>query len=71
MSCVEIPDEMAELLRDLYTRRSPDFDVEDCRDTEAWRALRKWGWIMESGELTGTGLAHVHDLPGGILAGDH
>jgi hypothetical protein len=25
------------------------------------------GWIMESGELTGTGLAHVKELPGGLV----
>ena len=32
-----------------------------------WKQAQAWGWIMESGELTGTGLAHVKELPGGIV----
>jgi hypothetical protein len=29
---------------------------------------RAWGWVMESGELTGTVLAHVRELPRGIVS---
>jgi hypothetical protein len=25
------------------------------------------GWVLESGQLTGTGLAHVRELSGGIV----
>ena len=32
-----------------------------------WERARTWGWVMESGELTGTGWAHIRELPRGIL----
>jgi hypothetical protein len=35
-----------------------------------WTDARAWGWVMESGEVTGTGIRHVHDLPTGILITD-
>ena len=56
-------------MRDLLeTLRSwPDIDPEILRGPE-WEQARAWGWVMESGELTGSGLAHVVDLPRGILS---
>lgn len=46
----------------------PDADTEDLRHRQEWEQARAWGWLMESGELTGTGLAHAHELPGGIIS---
>ena len=45
----------------------PDADIEDLRRRPEWEQARAWGWVMESGELTGTGLAHAYDLPRGIV----
>ena len=35
---------------------------------EPQKAIPAIAKVMASGELTGTGLAHLHELPGGILA---
>jgi hypothetical protein len=35
-----------------------------------WSEARAWGWVMESGELTGTGARHAGGLSKGILP-DH
>lgn len=43
----------------------PDVDTEDLRRRLEWEQARSWGWVMQSGELTGTGLAHAHELAGG------
>lgn len=45
----------------------PDVDVDELRLRPEWEQARMWGWAMESGEPTGTGLAHVKELPGGIV----
>ena len=45
----------------------PDADTEPLRHRPEWEQARPWGWVMESGELTGTGLAHVKELPGGLV----
>lgn len=45
----------------------PDVDTENLRQLPEWGQARAWGWVMESGELTGTGLAHVGGIPGGII----
>ena len=60
---------MAELLTTLLDW--PDVDSGPCRVISEWDEARRWGWIMESGELTGSGLAHARSLPTGILADDH
>ncbi|MET0565164.1 MAG: hypothetical protein ABW021_01800 [Acidimicrobiia bacterium] len=41
--------------------------LEELRATPEWDQARAWGWIMQSGELTGTGLRHAGDQPRGIL----
>jgi hypothetical protein len=56
---------MAELLEAL--RSWPDVEVERLRERPEWAEARAWGWIMESGELTGTGLAHAQELPRGMV----
>lgn len=66
MSCVPVTPEMAELLEAL--RAWLDVDVEALRSRPEWAQAREWGWAMESGELTGTGLAHVGELPRGIVS---
>jgi hypothetical protein len=56
---------MLELLETLVPW--PEVDVDDLRSRPVWKQARAWGWVMESGELTGTGLAHVKALPGGLV----
>ncbi len=46
----------------------PNVDVEPLKQTKEWEQARAWGWVMESGELTGTGWAHVQELPRGIVS---
>lgn len=46
----------------------PDANTEDLRLRPEWAQARAWGWVMASGELTGLGYAHVHDLPRGIVS---
>jgi hypothetical protein len=45
----------------------PDVDTESLRATPEWEQAQAWGWIMSSGALTGTGWAHVKELPGGLV----
>lgn len=54
---------MLELLETLA--HWPDVNVDELRLRPEWDQAR--GWVMESGELTGTGLAHAGGLPGGIV----
>jgi hypothetical protein len=56
---------MVELLEAL--RGWPELDVEPLRQRPEWDQARSWGWVMESGELTGTGLAHAQKLPRGMV----
>lgn len=44
---------MAELLEALEAW--PDVDLEALRERPEWSQAREWGWVMESGERTGTG----------------
>lgn len=54
-------------MRQLLETLTSEVDTEDLRRRPEWAQARAWGWVMESGELTGTGLGHVRDLPGGIV----
>ena len=45
----------------------PDVNIDELGGWPEWDKARAWGWVMESGELTGTGLAHVKELPGGLV----
>lgn len=65
MSCTPIAPAMRELLESLQDW--PDIDIEDYRGSPEWEDARAWGWVMESGELTGTGQAHAEELPGGLV----
>jgi hypothetical protein len=55
MSCVEITDRMAILLHHLTSWPLSDEDISRLRCTPDWLQARAWGWVMESGELTGIG----------------
>ncbi len=66
MSCIPVSPEMAELLEQLSAW--PNVDVEPLKQSVEWEKARAWGWAMESGELTGTGLAHTQGLPRGIVS---
>ena len=66
MSCTPVPPELRDLLEALTAW--PEVDAEDLPRRPEWEQARAWGWVMESGELTGTGLAHVKELPGGIVS---
>ncbi|MGD2100813.1 MAG: hypothetical protein PVG83_01125 [Acidimicrobiia bacterium] len=66
MSCIPISPAMRTLLETL--RAWPAVDVDKLRQTPEWRDALAWGWVMESGELTGSGLRHVGGQPDGILA---
>lgn len=65
MSCVEVSEPMRTLLE--APTDWPDVDIQPLRETPEWSQARAWGWIMPSGELTGTGLAHAGEVPGGIV----
>ncbi len=65
MSCTPVTDEMADLLDRL--RAYTDVDLEELRRWPEWAEATAWGWVMESGELTGTGLAHAGELPRGMV----
>jgi hypothetical protein len=65
MSCTAVTAAMAELLEALTAWPNVDFGL---RRGPEWEQARAWGWIMESGELTGTGLGHLKELPRGIVA---
>ncbi len=66
MSCTSITPAMRQLLEALAAW--PDVDIEDLRRRPEWTQARAWGWVMESGELTGAGLRHVRELPRGIVS---
>jgi hypothetical protein len=64
MSCVDVTPEMAAMLEALANDEPP----EPFRDTPEWKNARAWGWVMESGELTGIGSRHIPgERPRGIL----
>lgn len=66
MSCLEITPAMADLLARLEDW--PNVDIDNLQGRPEWAQARAWGWIMESGELTGQGMAHRHELPKGIVS---
>ena len=65
MSCTPITPAMRRLLEQLTDY--PNVDIEPLQGLSEWEQARAWGWVMPSGELTGAGLRHLHDLPRGLL----
>jgi hypothetical protein len=41
--------------------------LEQVRATPEWAEARAWGWVMETGELTGIGSRHAWGAGEGIL----
>jgi hypothetical protein len=41
--------------------------LAELRQMPEWSQARSWGWIMASGELTGTGSRLAGDTPRGIV----
>lgn len=50
MSCVDVTPAMAAMLEALANDEPPGH----YRDTPEWNDARAWGWVMESGALTGS-----------------
>ena len=67
MSCVPITPEMSFLLGALRGYLVSTDVQEQLRAMPEWQQAREWGWIMRSGELTGTGHRHAGEQPRGIL----
>ena len=67
MSRVPITPEMGFLLAALRGYLVSTAVQEQLRAMPEWQQAREWGWIMRSGELTGTGHRHAGEQPRGIL----
>lgn len=67
MSCVPITPAMAHLLEALRDYPVSTDVQEQLRAMPEWDQARAWGWIMRTGELTGTGHRHAGEQPRGIL----
>jgi hypothetical protein len=67
MSCVEITPEMRRLLDACRNYPLGPEVLEQVRATPEWEQARKWGWVMETGELTGMGANHAGIRHRGIL----
>ena len=68
MSCVPVTPEMSGLLEACRSYPLPTDILDQLRAMAEWEQARAWGWIMESGELTGTGSRHAGGkLPAGII----
>ena len=68
MSCVPITPEMSYLLDGLRSWPLSDGVLDQLRAMPEWDQARAWGWVMRSGELTGTGSLHAGgERPKGII----
>jgi hypothetical protein len=67
MSCVDLTPEMESLITALRAWPVSSGLLEQIRAMPEWEEARAWGWVIESGELTGTGHRHAGDQPRGIL----
>ncbi len=70
MSCVELTPRMRWLLETLKDYPLTVEQIDRLRGTPEWAEATAWGWIMGTGELSGTGLRHAGSLKKGILP-DH
>ena len=68
VSCVEITPEMAYLLDACRSWPLSRDVLAQLQETPEWDQARAWGWIMETGRLTGMGATHAPgELPRGII----
>jgi hypothetical protein len=67
MSCVPITPEMSYLLETCHSWPVSPEVLDHLQAMPEWEEARSWGWIMRTGELTGTGHRHAGGQPRGIL----
>jgi hypothetical protein len=67
MSCTPITPEMSYLLDALRAYPVSTEVQEQLRAMPEWERARDWGWIMRTGELTGSGHRHAGGQPREIL----
>lgn len=68
MSCVAVSVEMAELLEAMLSSPVTPEVLDYWRDSEPWLTAIEWGWLMPTGQLTGSGARHADpNPPRGIL----
>jgi hypothetical protein len=67
LSCVPITPEMAYLLKVCRSWPLVPEVLEQFQGTPEWDEARAWGWIMQTGRLTGMGARHAGPLPKGIV----
>jgi hypothetical protein len=68
MSCVPITPEMAWLLDACRSWPIGPEVLMRLREMPEWEQARSWGWVQESGELTGFGRSHASgETPRGII----
>jgi hypothetical protein len=67
VSCVPINPAMTFLLEALRAWPLSAHVLEELRAMPEWDEARAWGWIMASGELTGTGARHAGNPRPGLI----
>jgi hypothetical protein len=68
MSCVPVTPQMSDLLEACRTWPLPTEILEELEAMPEWEQARTWGWIMQTGRLTGTGSRHAEgEPPRGII----
>ena len=67
MSCVPITPEMAYLLEACRSWPTSPEILDQLQGMSEWEEARAWGWIMQTGRLTGMGASHAGKSPRGIL----
>jgi hypothetical protein len=70
MSCVPITPEMFSLLETCRSWPVSPEVLDRLGAMPEWEEAQAFGWIMRTGELTGTGHRHAGDIPRGILPAD-
>ena len=67
MSCVPITPGMAYLLEACRTWPISPEVLDKLLAMPEWEQAQAWGWIMQTGRLTGTGARHAGGLSKGIV----
>ncbi len=67
MSCVPITPQMSYLLEACRSWPISPEVLDQIQAMPEWEEARAWGWIMRTGELTGTGARHAGGLSKGIV----
>ena len=67
MNCVPVTPEMSYLLEACQSWPLTPEELQRLQATPEWDEARTWGWIMQTGRLTGMGAGHAGELPRGML----